>query len=68
MIMQPLDTVLCPVRDRPVWYELLFTACLYFAECHGDEADTIDGGAEERIGTFQVTRRRFAKTTSGLSS
>ena len=52
MIMQPLDTVLCPVRDRPVSYELLCTACLYFAECQ-DEAETIDGGAKERIGTFR---------------
>ena len=65
--MQPLDTVLFPMRDRPVSYELLCNACLYFAECQ-DEADIIDGGAEERIGTLQVTHRRFAKTTSGLSS
>jgi len=50
--MQPLDTVLFPMRDRPVSYELLCTACLYFAECQ-DEAETIDGGAKERIGTFR---------------
>jgi len=66
--MRPLDTVLCPVRDRPVSYELLCTACLYFAECHGDEADTISASKSKKTDGPGVIRTHDLRRVKAMVS
>ena len=66
--MRPLDTVLCPVRDRPVSYELLCTACLYFAECHGDEADTISASKSKKTDGPGVIRTHDLRRVKAQSA